>query len=89
MLALSSSNGLALSLPNGLALSLPNGLALSSPNGLALSLPNGLALSSPNGVKLDKEKVKNWLLKNKIQPTQRAETLSIRDWVKLTKSFKK
>jgi 16S rRNA (adenine1518-N6/adenine1519-N6)-dimethyltransferase len=36
---------------------------------------------------LEKEVVKNWLLKNKIQPTQRAETLSLKDWLSLTKSF--
>jgi 16S rRNA (adenine1518-N6/adenine1519-N6)-dimethyltransferase len=41
-----------------------------------------------NGLKLDKEVVKNWLLKNSIQPRQRAETLSIEDWLKLTKNFK-
>jgi 16S rRNA (adenine1518-N6/adenine1519-N6)-dimethyltransferase len=39
-------------------------------------------------LKLDKEKVKNWLLKNGIQPSQRAETLSVNDWLKLTKNFK-
>ena len=39
-------------------------------------------------LKLDKEKVKNWLLKNKINPIQRAETLSLRDWQKLIKSLK-
>jgi 16S rRNA (adenine1518-N6/adenine1519-N6)-dimethyltransferase len=36
---------------------------------------------------LNKEKVKAWLLKNKIQPSQRAETLTIKDWLFLTKSF--
>ncbi len=40
------------------------------------------------GLKAKKEKVENWLLKNNIQPIQRAETLSINDWLKLTKSFK-
>jgi 16S rRNA (adenine1518-N6/adenine1519-N6)-dimethyltransferase len=39
-------------------------------------------------LKLDKEEVKNWLLKNGIQPNQRAETLNIEDWLKLTKNFK-
>jgi len=37
-------------------------------------------------LKLDKEKVKEWLLKNDIQPSQRAETLSLEDWVRLTLS---
>ncbi len=34
-----------------------------------------------------KEKIKNWLLENGIQPTQRAETLNIKDWENLTKTF--
>jgi len=38
-------------------------------------------------LKVEKEKIKDWLLKNKIQPTQRAETLSIQDWKNLAKSF--
>jgi 16S rRNA (adenine1518-N6/adenine1519-N6)-dimethyltransferase len=40
-------------------------------------------------LKLNKEKVKNWLLKNGIQPSQRAETLTIEDWLKLTKNWDK
>lgn len=40
------------------------------------------------GLKLDKEKVKNWLLKNGIESKQRAETLAIKDWLKLTKNLK-
>jgi len=64
------------------------------PNGLALSLPNGVKLSKPsqilgNKTWAGKEKIKNWLLKNGIQPTQRAETLTINDWTNLTKSFEK
>jgi 16S rRNA (adenine1518-N6/adenine1519-N6)-dimethyltransferase len=39
------------------------------------------------GLKIDKEKIKNWLLKNKIQPQRRAETLSIQEWLRLTKTF--
>ncbi len=39
-------------------------------------------------LKIDKIKVEVWLWKNNIQPTQRAETLSVEDWVKLTKTFK-
>ena len=39
-------------------------------------------------LKIDKKKVKAWLLKSGIQPTQRAETLRIEDWLKLTKTFK-
>jgi len=36
----------------------------------------------------DKNKVKAWLLQNKILPTQRAESLSVEDWKKLAKTFK-
>ena len=39
------------------------------------------------GLRLDREKIKDWLLENNIQPNQRAETLSVEDWIKLTKSF--
>ena len=46
-----------------------------------------LANNLSKGLKLDKEKIKKWLLENKIKPIQRAETLKIKDWVKLTKSF--
>ena len=35
-----------------------------------------------------KDEARFWLLKNNIQPTQRAETLTIEDWIKLTKTFK-
>jgi 16S rRNA (adenine1518-N6/adenine1519-N6)-dimethyltransferase len=38
-------------------------------------------------LKFNKEKTKFWLLKNKIQPIQRAETLKVCDWINLTKSF--
>ena len=37
---------------------------------------------------LEKEKIQNWLLKNNVRPTQRAETLSVENWINLTKSFK-
>ena len=39
-------------------------------------------------LKLEKETIKSWLLKNNIQPQQRAETLGVKDWIKLSKSFK-
>lgn len=38
-------------------------------------------------LKINREKTRDWLLKNNLRPTQRAQTLTIRDWVKLTKSF--
>lgn len=37
------------------------------------------------GLKLDRERARTWLLKNGIQPEQRAETLSVDDWLNLTK----
>ena len=37
-------------------------------------------------LELNREEVKNWLLKNDIRPTQRAETLSVRDWINLLQS---
>lgn len=40
------------------------------------------------GLKIDREKTRNWLLKNKVQPFQRAETLTVNNWIKLTKSYK-
>jgi len=40
------------------------------------------------GLKLNRVKVEGWLKKNGIQSTQRAETLTLRDWIKLTKSIK-
>jgi len=39
-------------------------------------------------LKLSRARVKEWLKKNSIQPTQRAETLTVKDWIKLTKSIK-
>lgn len=51
----------------------------------AFSQPRKQLLNNlSNGLKLDKEEVKSWLLKNNIQSTQRAETLAIEDWVRLT-----
>ena len=40
-------------------------------------------------LKLNKEKTAEWLLKNNINPKQRAETLSLDDWKNLTKSLDK
>jgi 16S rRNA (adenine1518-N6/adenine1519-N6)-dimethyltransferase len=39
-------------------------------------------------LEIEKKRIRNWLLKNKISPTKRAEALSIEDWKKLTKIFK-
>lgn len=38
------------------------------------------------GLKLNKTEIITWLLKNNIQPSQRAETLSIEDWLRLAKN---
>jgi len=45
-----------------------------------------LANNLANGLKLDKEEVIGWLLNNNISPVRRAETLTINEWKKLTKS---
>lgn len=51
-------------------------------------LVNNLAvLKTKNAVKLDKETISAWLEKNKINPNQRAETLSVSDWQNLTNSY--
>jgi 16S rRNA (adenine1518-N6/adenine1519-N6)-dimethyltransferase len=39
------------------------------------------------GLKINKDKIKKWLLANKIAPSQRAETLTVNDWVKLTENL--
>ena len=44
-----------------------------------------LANNLANELKLSKKEVNDLLLKNNIQPTQRAETLFIKDWIQLTK----
>lgn len=36
---------------------------------------------------LSREKTKNWLKKNSIQPTQRAETLTVKNWIKLANDY--
>jgi len=38
------------------------------------------------GLGLEREEVKSWLLKNDILPSQRAETLSVADWINLLQS---
>jgi 16S rRNA (adenine1518-N6/adenine1519-N6)-dimethyltransferase len=43
-------------------------------------------LSKGLGVK--REKIAEWLRKNNLNPAQRAETLSLQDWIRLTKSFR-
>jgi len=48
---------------------------------------NLTTLKSLNDVKLTKEQISQWLLKNNIKQNQRAETLSVSDWVNLCKTF--
>ena len=51
---------------------------------------NLLALNKIEGskiIKIERKKINKWLLKNKINPKQRAETLGIEDWKNLTKFF--
>jgi 16S rRNA A1518/A1519 N6-dimethyltransferase RsmA/KsgA/DIM1 with predicted DNA glycosylase/AP lyase activity len=38
---------------------------------------------------VEKEKAEKWLLRNKIEPSQRAETLSINEWLNLLQDFLK
>jgi len=39
------------------------------------------------GLNKDKENIEKWLKNNNVQSTQRAESLSVPDWIKLAKSF--
>lgn len=55
----------------------------------AFSQPRKQLLNNlSGGLKLNKREITRWLLENNIQPSQRAETLSVDDWIKLTKSYK-
>jgi len=38
-------------------------------------------------LELNREEANSWLIKNKIEPKQRAETLDINDWINLAESF--
>jgi 16S rRNA (adenine1518-N6/adenine1519-N6)-dimethyltransferase len=54
------------------------------------NLSKELKLDKPHSREISlqaKEKIKKWLLKNEVRPNQRAETLSIKDWIKLTKTL--
>jgi 16S rRNA (adenine1518-N6/adenine1519-N6)-dimethyltransferase len=39
------------------------------------------------GLKIDKKKVELWLKKNKISPQQRAQSLTLKDWQRLSQNF--
>ncbi len=47
-----------------------------------------LANNLSNGLELSKEAANRWLEANNIQPSQRAESLAVNDWIKLAESFK-
>ncbi len=47
-----------------------------------------LAKNLSEGLNFSREKVEVWLFQNNIQPSQRAQTLSLNDWLSLTKTFK-
>lgn len=47
-----------------------------------------LANNLSRNLVIDKKKIEKSLLKNNIQPVQRAETLSVKDWINLTKTIK-
>lgn len=42
-----------------------------------------------NELKLDKKKIKIWLINSRIDPAQRAETLSVQNWIQLTINYEK
>lgn len=46
-----------------------------------------LAGNLSKALKLDKDRVKSWLLKNNLGPSQRAETLNLKDWINLSESL--
>ncbi len=61
-------------------------------NLLALDLTNGLKLKKRDSKKIlpqNKEKIKAWLISNKISPNQRAEGLTISNWTNLINTFNK
>jgi len=47
-----------------------------------------IANNLSKSLELNRVKVEKWLEENKIQPRQRAETLSVENWINLTRSFK-
>ena len=47
-----------------------------------------LANNLSKQLRIDKNKVSEWLKRNGIESHQRAETLSIQDWINLNKSYK-
>lgn len=56
---------------------------------VGFSQPRKQIINNLSNLLLDKEKTKKWLLSNNIKLEQRAETLSVKDWVGLTKTLPK
>lgn len=51
------------------------------------SNPRKQLINNLKGLKKDREEIEDWLRKNKIEPKQRAETLSVQDWINLSKTI--
>jgi len=76
---------------------LPNGLNLSSIEKELFSKIVKAGFSHPRkqlvknlslNLNLSRQNVEDWLFQNNIQPSQRAQSLSLDDWLNLTKTFK-
>ena len=52
------------------------------------SHPRKQLVNNLRELEINKEQAKNWLLKNGVRPDLRAQSLTIEDWRKLTKTFK-
>lgn len=55
---------------------------------LVNNLSNKACSNFAQGIELKKENTAEWLKQNKINPEQRAQTLTLKDWINLTKSLK-
>ena len=58
-----------------------------APSFCANAKRRGSCLKYSQGLKLNKIDVEKWLIENNIRPNQRAETLSVQDWLNLTKTY--
>jgi 16S rRNA (adenine1518-N6/adenine1519-N6)-dimethyltransferase len=54
---------------------------------LANNLAKNLILGTNGEKKINKEEIENWLIKNNIKPSQRAETLTLENWLSLAKTL--
>ncbi len=46
-----------------------------------------IKIEGQKGTEQDKKQIENWLIKNNIQPSRRAETLTLEDWLSLAKTL--